>query len=80
LGLVTLGLVPFVSLGGIIMSRLAWKVKPGAGSTALDAEDPYKKSNALLSDIIINYRTVIGFGEKNIDYLLTKFDSLLAVP
>lgn len=62
------------------MSRLAWKVKPGGASTALDAEDPYKKSNALLSDIIINYRTVIGFGEKNIDYLLTKFDSLLAVP
>jgi len=43
-------------------------------------DDPYKKSNALLSDIIMNYRTVIGFGQKNVDYLLTKFDELLEVP
>jgi ATP-binding cassette subfamily B (MDR/TAP) protein 1 len=28
MGLITIGLVPFVSLGGILMSRLAWKVKP----------------------------------------------------
>ncbi len=37
-------------------------------------------SNALLSDILINYRTVIGFGDKNVDYLLEKFDSLLEDP
>lgn len=35
-----------------------------------EKEDPYKKSNALLSDILMNYRTVLSFGEKNIDYLL----------
>jgi len=28
----------------------------------------------------MNYRTVIGFGEKNIDYLLEKFDKLLEEP
>lgn len=78
MGLVTVGLVPFVILGGVMMSKLQWnKTKPG--QTA-GAEDPYKKSNALLSDIIMNYRTVIGFGEKNVDYLLTKFDALLDVP
>ena len=28
----------------------------------------------------MNYRTVIGFGEKNVDFLLTNFDKLLEVP
>ena len=28
----------------------------------------------------MNYRTVIGFGSKNVDYLLTKFDALLDEP
>jgi hypothetical protein len=28
----------------------------------------------------MNYRTVIGFGEKNSDYLLEKFDKLLEKP
>lgn len=37
-------------------------------------------SNALLSDILMNYRTVISFGEKNIDHLLGKFDALLEEP
>ena len=37
-------------------------------------------SNALLADIIVNYRTVIGFGEKNVDYLLKKYDDLLDQP
>jgi ATP-binding cassette subfamily B (MDR/TAP) protein 1 len=37
-------------------------------------------SNALLSDILMNYRTVIGFGEKNIDHLLSRFDALLEEP
>lgn len=28
----------------------------------------------------MNYRTVIGFGEKNIDHLLSRFDALLEEP
>ncbi len=81
LGLISLALVPFVAFGGIIGSRLHWKTKPNQSSSVDDGvNDPYKKSNALLSDIIMNYRTVIGFGEKNVDYLLTKFDKLLEVP
>ena len=28
----------------------------------------------------MNYRTVIGFGQKNVDYLLDIFDNLLATP
>jgi ATP-binding cassette subfamily B (MDR/TAP) protein 1 len=80
MGLVTLGMFPFITLGGVLMSRLAWKVKPGKSSAGEEINDPYKESNALLSDIIINYRTVIGFGEKNVDYLLSKFDKLLTAP
>jgi ATP-binding cassette, subfamily B (MDR/TAP), member 1 len=81
MGLITLALVPFVAFGGIIGSRLQWKTKPNQSSSVDNGvDDPYKKSNALLSDIIMNYRTVIGFGEKNVDYLLTKFDELLEVP
>ena len=80
LGLITLVMVPFVQLGGVLMSRLQWKTKPGTTSENKKEDDPYNSSNALLSDIIMNYRTVIGFGEKNVDYLLTKFDALLDKP
>lgn len=82
MGLVTLVMVPFVSLGGIMMSRLAWKTKANKATNVelSGEEDPYKVSNALLSDILMNYRTVIGFGEKNVDYLLEKFDKLLEQP
>jgi ATP-binding cassette subfamily B (MDR/TAP) protein 1 len=43
MGLVTLCLVPFISLGGIMMSRLAWKTKmTKASSTDKDnQDDPY---------------------------------------
>ncbi len=44
------------------------------------SENAYKESNALLSDIIMNYRTVIGFGPKNIQYLLSKYEKLLEAP
>lgn len=80
LGLVTLAMVPFVQVGGVLMSKLAWKSNPGKNTEVKTQDDPYQKSNALLSDIIMNYRTVIGFGEKNVDYLLTKFDALLEEP
>jgi ABC-type multidrug transport system fused ATPase/permease subunit len=80
MGLIALSMVPFVFLGGIMTSRLVWKVKPGNKQDKTKDDDPYNKSNALLSDIIMNYRTVIGFGDKNVDYLLAKFDALLEEP
>ena len=36
--------------------------------------DEYEKSNALLSDVILNYRTVITFGQKNVDKINQKFE------
>lgn len=42
--------------------------------------DAYEKANALLSDVIINYRTVIGFGQKNVDSVVAKFEEHLVEP
>lgn len=42
--------------------------------------DEYQKANALLSDVIINYRTVIGFGQKNVDSVVAKFEEFLVEP
>lgn len=43
-------------------------------------EDSYKQANAMLSDIIMNYRTVIAFGPKNVDMILDRYSQLLVVP
>jgi len=34
----------------------------------------------LLNDVILNYRTVISFGEKNVQFILEKYDDLLIEP
>ena len=52
-------------LGGVVMARLQWRAGPGGkqkGDPNVKVEDPYEESNALLSDVILNYRTVISFG------------------
>lgn len=47
------------------MARLNYKSGPG-GKNKNDPNfkelDPYEESNALLSDVILNYRTIISFG------------------
>lgn len=43
-------------------------------------DDAYRSSNALLSDIIMNYRTIISLGEKNVDAILEKYYRLLEEP
>lgn len=67
MALVCLGLTPFTVFGAILMARLTFSKASGgksADNSKLDKEqmDPYEKSNALLSDVILNYRTVISFG------------------
>ena len=32
--------------------------------------------NALISDIVINYRTIISFGQKNVDKIIEKYNNL----
>lgn len=56
---VCLGLVPFITLGGIFMARLNYR---NGDRDKNDKSDPYDASNALLSDIILNYRTIISLG------------------
>lgn len=81
MGLVSLAFVPFVILGSILTSQLQWKQKGRSKASEENKEvDFYQASNALLSDILMNYRTVIGFGDKNVAYLLEKFDELLREP
>jgi ABC-type transport system involved in Fe-S cluster assembly fused permease/ATPase subunit len=59
-------------LGGLGMSKLQFNQKA--------VDDSYKQANALLNDLIMNYRTVISFGEKNVQFMLSKYGDLLVVP
>ena len=43
-------------------------------------DDAYTHSNALLSDIIMNHRTIISLGEKNVNFILFKYNLLLDEP
>lgn len=62
--LVCVALTPLVTIGGLLIGRLQWKAKSPQKTMDKEAasEDPYDKSNALLSDVIMNYRTVVSFG------------------
>lgn len=63
---------PFMVLGGLGMSKLQFNQR--------SVDDAYKQANALLSDIIMNYRTVVSLGEKNVEFLLSKYGDLLIIP
>ena len=57
--------------------RITWKKKQGGAQQEFRAEaDDEDKSNAIISDIIMNYKTVISFGQKNIDQVIDKYDRL----
>jgi ATP-binding cassette subfamily B (MDR/TAP) protein 1 len=79
MALITIGCIPIIVIGVIAMSNLQWKKNSGFDNK-LQLDDPYLKSNALLSDVILNYRTVISFGEKNIDSVIKKYEYLLIEP
>ena len=79
--LVASALSPFVIVGGVLMSRLQWKSgKVASAEKSGDKQDPYEQANALISEVLLNYRTVISFGEKNITHLVKKYDSYLTHP
>lgn len=87
MALITMSLIPLVVLGGAISNKLTAKSKgaanPSGGSKNITEKkdvDHYAESNALLSDLIMNYRTVISFGPKNINFLMEKYNALLNVP
>lgn len=83
IALVSIAVSPTVIFGGIMMSRIQWKQRNMAGNTdrkEKGKQDPYEESNALLSDMIMNYRTVISFGDKNINKVMDKYEKLLEEP
>lgn len=83
MSLVCILATPFVLVGGMIMARLNYKTG-ASGKNRNDPntkiEDPYAESNALLADVIMNYRTVISFGQHNIDAIMEKYERLLDGP
>lgn len=72
LGIVVTLTSPFMVLGGLGMSKLQFNQKA--------VDDSYKQANALLNDLIMNYRTVISFGDKNVEFMLRRYNELLVVP
>ena len=64
MALITIACSPVMLIGVVAMSRLQWGNKRGKSKHEVQNSgvDAYEKSNALLSDVIINYRTVIPFG------------------
>jgi ATP-binding cassette, subfamily B (MDR/TAP), member 1 len=74
---------PFVMIGGVVMARLNYRSGP-SGKNRSDPNfkelDPYEESNALLSDVILNYRTIISFGQDNVNTIMDKYESLLEGP
>ena len=40
----------------------------------------FDKANSLLSDLVINYRTVISLGQDNVDFINKKYESLCGGP
>ena len=72
MSLITIATIPIMVIGAFAMSKLQWK-KTTYQQKNIES-DPYLKSNALLSDVILNYRTVVSFGEKNIDSVISKYE------
>lgn len=66
-----------VMFGGFFMSKLKWRSgdsnRSGQDRLKDNTVDPYDASNALLSDVITNYRTVISFGQENIESIMEKY-------
>jgi len=78
--LVILACSPFLAAGMAIMSRLSWGSKSSGKDSGTKKADVYEKANALLSDMVINYKTVCSFGEDNVDLIFSKFSDLMSEP
>lgn len=53
---------PFMIVGGLGMTKLQFNQQ--------SVDYSQKEANALLSDLVLNYRTVISFGDKNVQFML----------
>lgn len=81
MALVTTAVSPILWLGVYGMAKLQWGNRGGsAGRQKGLVADDYSKANGLLSELILNYKTIISFGEGNIDYIVEKFSGYLEGP
>ncbi|CDW72619.1 abc transporter [Stylonychia lemnae] len=82
MALFSLATAPFIMFAGVILQLVIWDRTKSSSQAGKDSGvlDPYDKSNALVSDILINYKTVISFGPKNIDQLMQRYASFLEEP
>ena len=82
-GIVATVCCPIIIGGAFGMARLSWGKKGGTNASskahAPNAMDDYAKANALLSDSVLNYKTVISFGSVNTDFLVGRFENYLRV-
>ncbi|CDW80298.1 abc transporter family protein [Stylonychia lemnae] len=78
--LVTCPVMLFTGFAQHIIVHLSAKNSNKQGNKQISIKDPYNKANALLSDVILNYKTIISFGPKNIDYLIKIYGDLLLHP
>ena len=67
-------------IGMYMMSTMQFGNKGGRFNNESEDINDYEKANALLSDVVINYRTVISLGQKNVDMIQKKFEHLLVGP
>lgn len=63
---------PFMVLGGLGTAKLQFNQK--------QSDESCKEAAALLNDIIINYRTIISFGDTNVQYILSRYAKMLDRP
>lgn len=65
---------PIMVVGMYLMSTMQWGNKGGRRTTSEESGiDNYERANSLLSDVVINYRTIISFGQENVDTIIAKF-------
>lgn len=75
-------LSPVILIGVYGMNKLQWRSKNSkarADGKNPDGQD-YVKANGLLSDVILNFKTCISFGNVSLDKIIDKFESLLIEP
>ena len=71
---------PVVIAGAYLSTTIQFKRKGGRMNNMSEKIDDFQAANALLQDVIINYRTVISFGQGSVDELTKNFDKLLTGP
>ena len=71
---------PILIIGSFAVARILWGNNRGKIAGTTKEADEYEKANALLSDIVLNYKTVTSFGEKNVKKVFEKFSLLMVEP